>query len=368
MLNTALTGDPHNFGRRVQLLSDGTIHKPRTIAWEWLFLSSQSPLRKLLCDAFEGQALPCPFDLFADVSFSPTGASLAHGRVERVFWEPDRLELTVEVSQKIGSVIGLLSWFGIGDLHEQNLAFGRMRASGRPICMPLDIECIFDDYQLPSQTLLVAAKGQELAGCGLRSLYPLIENSSTPLQAIAAIGMGYVGSLDLLDQLEAPIGELIGSLAQADQWPIRVILRDTSSYPIEKDFNANDWSPPLLPSEIEQLRRKDIPYFFRSIESRELAYFTSPEHATLIPVDELSTSRFPRLANIRELKKSNRRFAWANRQTLLEAGLLQLTRGMLPANIKPSTATINDLSIEVTQEQIICDLGNSKNRRFQCKR
>src|SRR5258706_11505261 len=40
-------GDSHNFGRRVTLRG-GRVVKPRSFLWEWLVLSAENPLRRLL--------------------------------------------------------------------------------------------------------------------------------------------------------------------------------------------------------------------------------------------------------------------------------------------------------------------------------
>ena len=52
----APAGDSHNFGRRVTV-GEARVHKPRTVLWEWLLLSSQSPLRRLLHEATAGGGL-----------------------------------------------------------------------------------------------------------------------------------------------------------------------------------------------------------------------------------------------------------------------------------------------------------------------
>ncbi|MGK5082406.1 hypothetical protein WDW37_03795 [Bdellovibrionota bacterium FG-1] len=181
-----LLGDPHNFGRRVRELDDGTLEKPRTIGWEWLFLSKESPLRIFLSDVFSRNSTGCPFDLFEDVEFFSSDPGLAQGRVERIHWDPGRFELSSLVCQQVGSVIALISWFGIGDIHAQNMALGTSK-SGGPICMPLDIECIFDDYQLPSQTFLLHPKHNATVQSGLSSLLPFLNNSLNPLKSVAGI-------------------------------------------------------------------------------------------------------------------------------------------------------------------------------------
>ena len=45
----ASLGDSHNFGRRVELRG-ARVAKPRTVFWEWLVLSRESPLRQLLAE------------------------------------------------------------------------------------------------------------------------------------------------------------------------------------------------------------------------------------------------------------------------------------------------------------------------------
>src|SRR5262245_22451204 len=51
-----ITGDTHNFGRRVSLRR-GRVHKPRARLWEWLLLARESPLRKLLAERAERDGL-----------------------------------------------------------------------------------------------------------------------------------------------------------------------------------------------------------------------------------------------------------------------------------------------------------------------
>jgi hypothetical protein len=80
-------GDSHNFGRRVSM-SAGRVHKPRALLWEWLVLSADSPLRRVLDDAAERDGLGREaFAFLPDLKFFPS-KSREGGEVERVTLEP----------------------------------------------------------------------------------------------------------------------------------------------------------------------------------------------------------------------------------------------------------------------------------------
>src|SRR4051812_21053869 len=119
-------GDSHNFGRRVVLCGE-RIAKPRTLLWEWLLLSSDSPLRKLLDEAAAQDALGT--DAFG---FLPTlqffGSRGAEGgEVERLRLEPllaRGVEIQRELSIIVGRSLALWSWLGVADLHWENLVLG----------------------------------------------------------------------------------------------------------------------------------------------------------------------------------------------------------------------------------------------------
>src|SRR5438445_11127857 len=130
-------GDPHNFGRRVE--SRGAfVHKPRTVVWEWLMLSPESPLRRFLGSDFD---------------FLP---SLAIDRrrhlVERLRLRPLRGRKD-ELGAIVGRSLALWAWLGVCDLHWENMALGTR--GGRIVFGPLDIEMIFGDMRLPTQTKLL---------------------------------------------------------------------------------------------------------------------------------------------------------------------------------------------------------------------
>ena len=61
-------GDSHNFGQKVQLLSEKSLFlKPRPVYWEWLFFDQETPFLKNLesktSDSFENDILSSIFQL-----------------------------------------------------------------------------------------------------------------------------------------------------------------------------------------------------------------------------------------------------------------------------------------------------------------
>src|SRR5688572_5284381 len=119
-------GDSHNFGRRVSLRA-GRVGKPRTLVWERLMLAGDSPLRRLLDDAAEGDGLGRDaFGFLPELQFFPSRAGHG-GEVERIELSPlpalssdDRRAL----ARITGRSLALFSWLGVSDMHWENLVLG----------------------------------------------------------------------------------------------------------------------------------------------------------------------------------------------------------------------------------------------------
>src|SRR5258707_12010451 len=80
-------GDSHNFGRRVALRR-GRVANPRTLLWEWLVLSAESPLRRLLDEAGERDGLGSrPFGFLPSLEFFRSRVG-TFGEVEQIALEP----------------------------------------------------------------------------------------------------------------------------------------------------------------------------------------------------------------------------------------------------------------------------------------
>lgn len=270
-------GDSHNFGRRVTLEGDRVI-KPRTLFWEQLLLSKQSPLRRLLATAAERDGLgPEAFDFLPNLRFFP--AKSGHGgKVEHVGLEPlprKSRRLSQELAVIFGRSLALWSWLGAADLHWENLALG-VDAQGRIIFGPLDIEMLLADLSLPTETKLIPDADPEYAelcrhAAGVRRVLPVL---GKPITAgdLLLMAAAYRSTLALLDRNASELAKLLLGLPGLREAPIRVLLRATSDY-VHAD-SSQIW-PPLLKAEAEQLARGDVPYFFRLYGKKGIHYYAS---------------------------------------------------------------------------------------------
>ena len=169
-------GDPHNFGKKVTLESNGFIHKPRSLFLEQVFLDRSSSFRKKfdfkILELFKKEITT---SIFPDLTFSKLMSPLYDGTVTKLILDKEEI-LSTEVLIKTGILLGTCSYFGIGDLHDQNMAIGRVQGGSQFICSPLDIECIFSLCRLTSQTLLIPSHFATIETCGLKEILKLLPN------------------------------------------------------------------------------------------------------------------------------------------------------------------------------------------------
>jgi hypothetical protein len=275
-MNRARTplGDSHNFGRRVAM-RDGRVAKPRTLFWEWLVLSGESPLRRLLDEAAQGSLGRDAFAFLPSLAFSSPRARTG-GEVEHVTLEP--LTARSAASRRalaviVGRSLALWSWLGVSDLHWENLALGKGQR-GQIVFAPLDVEMILADLSFPTETKLLPDADPEVAAIcqhasGVRRALPYL---GKPLEAgdLVAMASTYRATLEFLDTHAGAIADVLSRLPGLEEAPIRVCLRGTDEY-VHADTEAL-W-PPLLDAEEEQLARGDIPYFFRLYGEPGIHYF-----------------------------------------------------------------------------------------------
>ncbi|MFT3770964.1 MAG: hypothetical protein QM820_36565 [Minicystis sp.] len=268
-------GDSHNFGRRVSQ-RDGRIVKPRTLLWEWLVLSAESPLRRLLAEAAERDGLgPDAFGFLPDLRFFPSPKEIG-GEVERIDLQPlpdPSREGRRALATIVGRSLALWSWLGVTDLHWENLVLGA-DDRGRVIFTPLDVEMILADLSLPTETKLLPDADPEYAAicrhaCGVRRVLPYL---GKPVEAADLLVMAgaYRSTLAFLDRHAAAIADVFAGLPGLRDTPIRVCLRGTGDY--VRAQTEPLW-PPLLDAEAEQMARGDIPYFFRLYGKPGIHYY-----------------------------------------------------------------------------------------------
>lgn len=261
-----IEADSHNFGRKVFRQSDKII-KPRPIGLEWLFLSTNSPLRKLL-DEIDVFCVDDFVDLkFDNYNFEPT---ISESSVD--FVQLDEVPLILERKNllSIGSLIALVQWFGMGDLHSENIFIGFQ--NNRFIASPIDIECIFEEYKIPSQSLIIPSFLIKEEESGLAKVFDTfklkpIENSSSVLL------FGYADTYLKLSEHAESIFSSIKSVSPIEKICSRVILRSTQKY---YDHISDSKKLDLYPDEEHQTDNGDIPYFFRFLTSQQI-YFWKTE-------------------------------------------------------------------------------------------
>ena len=314
-------GDSHNFGRRVSLRGD-RVSKPRTLLWEWLMLAAESPLRQLLASVAERDELGREaFGFLPDLKFFQSPEALV-GEVQRVELEPLNTlgsDGKRALAQIVGRSIALWSWFGVSDLHWENLALG-VDGRGQMVFTPLDIEMILADLSLPTETKLLPDADPEYAeicrhACGVRRVLPYL---GKPVEAADLVAMAgaYRSTLAFLDRHAREIADLFSRLPGMRETPIRVLLRGTDQY-VRADEQAV-W-PPWLDAEREQMARGDIPYFFRLYGRPGIHYFGN-EELTRIKTLPLKGD-VPQLDPILQLSRGLRS---PGRTSLREKGLFAL--------------------------------------------
>lgn len=255
-------GDKHNFGSFVTVEEEWVI-KPRTLFWEFLFLSEDSLLRSRLNWLFKKHLSYSPFDLFIPLAFKDL--TKTSGKVQYIKMNDDEIgNLTeLEVNQ-VGSLIAMCFWFGIGDLHIENMVIGRRE--NKLVCFPIDIESIFEKMTHVTQTLLLPSRKIPLDKCGLSKIISHIEREKA-----LNIVKSFSSTVNLLNEHGYQI--LSEAMLKHDfSHPIRVIVRDTNHY---KECLKKAELSSLYLSEKLQIERSDIPYFFRFHNSNEIYYWKS---------------------------------------------------------------------------------------------
>jgi hypothetical protein len=314
-------GDSHNFGRRVSL-GAGRVRKPRTVLWEWLMLSADSPLRLLLADLAERDGLGRDaFGFMPTLKFFRSRSGVG-GEVEQLQLRPLRARSSSsrrELSSIVGRSLALWSWLGVSDLHWENLALG-VDQQGRVVFGPLDIEMMLSDLALPTETKLLPDADPEYAlicqhACGVRRTLPYL---GKPLEAdeLLAMAGAYRTTLDFLERHTSAIAKVLSRLPGLREAPLRVLLRGTEEY---VRTAAEPLWPPLLEAEQEQLARGDIPYFFR-LYGRPGIHFYADRALTQL-------KRLPLRGDVPELEPLldvRRGLRSGSRQKLREDGLFTL--------------------------------------------
>lgn len=264
--------EPHNFGQRVLRLENGWIQKPRTMFWERLFLSAGTFREQISAQFLNSNLQIDPFECFTCLSFS------GNDLVECFRGEPVQ-DMKADEARKLGAAIALMAFFGVVDLNMENVQFARREQ--RFVFAPLDIECIGADVSHLAQSFLAYSKQVPEFKCGLVSLLPLLRKNRDALAC--GLLVGYLDTLAHALTIEGQLDLIMARAIGLERPPIRVLLRPTKSYSgfMNGTAKAKEFAISPLASEIEQMQRGDIPYYFRYPDEEVIYHYESLGNAVL---------------------------------------------------------------------------------------
>jgi hypothetical protein len=312
--------DLHNFGQSVQKIGRGSenfYQKPRPIYWEWLFFGRNSPLSIFFEHSRVEGISPQQviFNLATEISASYCGSSA------EIVGKPDAKSLSSH-SYSLGVLLAYCYVFGIRDLHRHNLVKTETHLQ------VVDAEVVLSKLILPHETLLLPFKEVGAGLCGAHTILDLTDRISS--ETVALIFNGYMDVFDcVIGQLD-PIKSAFETRSEITTIPIRHILRDTFHY---RAWNKSEPVIPFFESEISQLKRGDIPYYFKFMGCSEVFEYTD-KYGSFSPValPDAFLKGAAREAQIPGVLLDDKRL----RVQLLGPGLLYLAKTFLPIAPVPS--------------------------------
>lgn len=267
--------DRHNFGKcvkRIERASGYWYRKPRSVYWEHLFFGQDSPLKSFFdVVGFNGDRILSEYLFSLNVEFESEWLGFS----EEV--SADETPISDEHFYSLGILIGYCYLFGIRDLHKYNLVVKKNRLQ------IIDAEVVLTNLILPNETLLFPFREILFESSAASLLCTDLKKYSA--RQIEKLFAGYFDvTTAILDNMPA-IVSLLERGCQKNH-PVRVILKNTKQY---RDFltgmgSVNDF----LPEEMIQLKRGDIPYFFKYPGKADLYFISDPGRAQIVsnmPID-----------------------------------------------------------------------------------
>lgn len=261
-----MIADKHNFSRRVSRHKNDWIEKPRYSFGEWIFLSLESKLRIFLNSILYSENTNLKFLNILKFKNFNFKLSLKPNEIEFLDLNPYTLdnELTLEQAQYIGTLLGIISWFGLGDLHGDNILMGENKKTLHFQCTPIDIEVLFENYNSISSSLIFGKFGSNIPEAGFSKIKRCFEKSPSLLIDLIE---SYSGTLHILNNNTKEIEKIIEEYFKKNNIYSRLVIRDTYKYQSQEEYNN------LFKEEITQLSRGDIPYFIRRISDNSIFYW-----------------------------------------------------------------------------------------------
>jgi lantibiotic modifying enzyme len=260
------TGDLHNFGKlttKIQRDGVASYRKFRNLGLEFLFLDKNSPLCSLLENIFPNSFIRQTFNLNVEL---PLTEHLGYVKEVKGIKELSEIKRTPETYFTVGQQIAYFSSLGFTDLLLENF---QICESGLQL---IDAECVLGFTTGLEESALLPFLNQIFDGkYGLFPYYYGLEDKDLLGHLIA----GYIDGLYRIEENKEEIIKLIDNeLKNIKTLPFRSLLRPTAEY----DLFLNDGtlpSSPFIDEEITQLKRGDIPYFFKYYSRSEIMYYTT---------------------------------------------------------------------------------------------
>ncbi len=265
--------DPHNFNRQCVLEKDHIL-KPRSIDAECA-LYSDSSFRSYIDQIAPLCTLPrLQFEI------KKQGPGIDYNRMEMIKVEAFTGPMRDEEAEAIGATVALMNFLGVVDLHENNFIFGTK--DGNVVFAPVDLECIFQRYQLGTCDFFPPKKEylHRLSGVSLLCDYAAKFDKLFPLKFLTGYQSFFNAHLPKASEIQQKFLGSLGSL------PIsRAVFRDTTDYYVARNTGQREG---FSPEEVLQLDRGDIPYFFMFYDDGASYFWETEEKfvATSVPLNQ----------------------------------------------------------------------------------
>ncbi len=245
---------------------------------------------------------------------------------------PSQRPITTKDFYEFGQLLGYCYYFGIQDIHKDNLLITN---TGLQV---VDVEQALSNLLLPNQTLLFPTDKKLAWSAGINAL------TQDPLELIPnteakALIDGYQSITECFFAQLSHLREILQAHeSDFKNYPIRIFFRGTRDYAnlLEKKTTIEN----LLLEENIQLERGDIPYFFKFINRNQVFYYTSDSweyNEVALPIDFIKYVDFCAKSPLDLFMKGRLENAWA-------CGSLYLAKNLpsIPAhNLKWETCSIH---------------------------
>jgi hypothetical protein len=285
--------DTHNFGRSVQEVQIGNFsffEKPRPIHSEMFLLGVGSPLKIALVTGLNNDALArsleAIFSLDGEIVKKDDDWCRACGRIKKI--EKIAIEELLYIAKNssyiddrlydFGALIAYCLVFGVRDLNFQNFVF-----TDRGYHL-VDAEVAFELINFASQTNAFGTNQMSKMLSGLAGFFVAngkINQHTFDLSTFEftldkncsfALLTGFLEMIDLFEQKRIDVLKATTDFFyQHMDVPLRIIFRNTLEY---SNFLFGDQTTKMdfLKSELEQLSREEVPYFFYYPNRDEIYY------------------------------------------------------------------------------------------------